>query len=147
MSTNSILNPNLAPSGKAKIDWVKSYMPVLSSLEEEFRISKPFAGLKIAMSIHLEAKTAYLAMVLKSGGAEVAVTGCNPLSTQDDIAAALFDAGFFVHALHGASEERYLEDLIKTLSVLPDFIIDDGGDFVSLLHGSARDYAQNVKGG
>ena len=80
---------SLSGSGHEKINWVKCYMPVLRSIEEEFRKTKPFAGKKIAMSIHLEAKTAYLATVLRAGGAEVYSTGCNPLSTQDDVAAAL----------------------------------------------------------
>ena len=90
---SSILDINLAPSGRNKIDWVRSYMPVLGMINREFSASKPFSGVKVAMSIHLEAKTAYLAETLRDGGAEVHITGCNPLSTQDDVAAALAAEG------------------------------------------------------
>ena len=137
----------LAPSGYDKINWVRSYMPVLNLIREEFEKTKPFAGKKISMSIHLEAKTAYLAMTLAAGGAEVAVTGCNPLSTQDDVAAALADAGFEVNAWHGTTDEEYTNHLKKTLSICPDLIIDDGGDFTHLLHGECREYGKNLLGG
>ena len=138
---------NLAKSGKNKIAWVKSYMPVLNLIEGEFAKTKPFAGKKISMSIHLEAKTAYLAHVLRAGGAEVFVTGCNPLSTRDDVAAALAADGFEVNAVHGASMEDYERDLIATLSCKPDLMIDDGGDFTSILHGSHKELAGNLIGG
>ena len=105
---SQIKDINLAPSGADKISWVASYMPILNSVKEEFEKNKPFAGKKISMSIHLEAKTAYLAKVLRAGGAEVWVTGCNPLSTQDDVAAALAAEGFPVHAIHGVSMEEYV---------------------------------------
>lgn len=144
---SNIKDINLAGSGSDKINWVRSYMPILSLIEKDFQKSKPFSGLKISMSIHLEAKTAYLAHVLRSGGAEVHVTGCNPLSTQDDVAASLAKDGFDVHAIHGASPERYSEDLCETLSCCPDLIIDDGGDFINLLHGKCREYGKNLIGG
>ncbi len=142
-----IKNIELAPSGRDKIAWVSSYTPILNSIKEEFSRTLPFQGLRIAMSIHLEAKTAYLAKVLRAGGAEVYVTGCNPLSTQDDVAAALADEGFSVHAVHGASDEEYKQDLISTLSCSPDLLIDDGGDMISLLHGECRQYGKNLLGG
>ena len=138
---------NLAPSGADKIAWVRSYMPILNHVKEEFERTLPFKGKKIAMSIHLEAKTAYLAKVLRAGGAEVYVTGCNPLSTQDDVAAALAAEGFEVFARHGVSEEEYREHLIHTLSCCPDLIIDDGGDLISLLHGECRELGKNLIGG
>ena len=144
---SNIKDISLAKSGQDKIDWVKSYMPVLSSIAREFEETKPFAGMKISMSIHLEAKTAYLATVLRGGGAEVHVTGCNPLSTQDDVAAALAAKGFEVNARHGATEEEYTSHLKATLSQCPDLIIDDGGDFISLLHGECREYGKNLIGG
>ena len=137
----------LAPSGRDKIEWVKSYTPVLSIIEKEFSKTKPFAGKKITMSIHLEAKTAYLAEILKAGGAEVSITGCNPLSTQDDVAAALAVAGLEVNAVHGATMKEYEEDLIAALSVCPDLIIDDGGDLIGLLHSSCSEYGKNLIGG
>lgn len=147
MSTTHINAPETAKSGRDKIDWVRSYMPILNAIEKEFRETKPFDGVKIAMSIHLEAKTAYLAEVLMAGGAKVQVTGCNPLSTQDDVAAALAEEGFVVNAHHGASDEQYREDLVRTLDFHPDLLIDDGGDLISLLHGTCREYGDNLIGG
>ena len=138
---------SLSESGHEKINWVKCYMPVLRSIEEEFRRTKPFAGKKIAMSIHLEAKTAYLAMVLRAGGAEVYSTGCNPLSTQDDVAAALSALDVNVFAIHGVDENTYRSHLAAALSCHPDAIIDDGGDFIELLHGECRAYGDRLIGG
>ena len=122
-------------------------MPILNTIKEDFIKNQPFKGLKISMSIHLEAKTAYLAKVLKAGGAEVWVTGCNPLSTQDDVAAALVEDGFEVNAWRGVSEEQYKQHLIATLSLCPDLMIDDGGDLTHLIHGECRHLAKNLIGG
>ena len=144
---SDIKDIKLAPSGRDKINWVASYMPILNTIKADFEKNQPFKGLKISMSIHLEAKTAYLAKVLKAGGAEVWVTGCNPLSTQDDVAAALVEDGFEVNAWRGVSNEQYEEHLIKTLSLCPDLMIDDGGDLTHLIHGKCRDYAKNLIGG
>lgn len=144
---SDIKNINLAPSGHDKINWVASYMPILNTIKEDFIKNQPFKGMKISMSIHLEAKTAYLAKVLRAGGAEVWVTGCNPLSTQDDVAAALVSEGFEVNAWRGVSDEQYKEHLIKTLSLCPDLMIDDGGDLTHLIHGECREYAKNLIGG
>ena len=137
----------LAPSGADKIAWVQSYMPILNTVKAEFEKTKPFQGMRISMSIHLEAKTAYLAKVLRAGGAEVWVTGCNPLSTQDDVAAALAAEGFEVHARHGVNAEEYTSDLIATLSCHPHLIIDDGGDLIALLHGDYRHLGSDLIGG
>ena len=146
---NDIKDVNLAPTGRAKIEWVADYMPILNRIRAEFEKTQPFAGLTIAMSIHLEAKTAYLAKTLRAGGARVVMTGCNPLSTQDDVAAAMATdpAGFEVHARHGVSDEEYVEHLKATLSCHPDLIIDDGGDLISLLHGECRTYGDRLIGG
>ena len=144
---SQIKNINLAKSGHDKINWVKSYMPVLNKINEEFTRTKPFAGKKISMSIHLEAKTAYLAITLAAGGAEVYVTGCNPLSTQEDAAAALVDLGFEVNAWRGVTDAEYESHLKKTLSLCPDVMIDDGGDLTHLLHGECREYGKNLIGG
>ncbi len=144
---SSIKDISLAKSGHDKINWVKSYMPVLNIINEQFTKEKPFAGKKISMSIHLEAKTAYLAITLAAGGAEVYVTGCNPLSTQDDVAAALVDLGFEVNAWRGVTDAEYEEHLKKTLSLCPDVMIDDGGDLTHLLHGECREYGKNLIGG
>jgi len=144
---SNIKDINLWPSGRDKIEWVRSYMPLLSCIEEEFKQTKPFSGLKISMSIHLEAKTANLAKVLRAGGAEVRVTGCNPLSTQDDVAAALAHEGFEVNAIHGTDSEGYTNDLINTISFSPDLLIDDGGDLMSLMHGEYRHLGRSLIGG
>ena len=144
---SNIKDINLAPSGADKIAWVASYMPILNAVKAEFERTLPFRGKKIAMSIHLEAKTAYLAKVLRAGGAEVFVTGCNPLSTQDDVAAALVAEGFEVFARRGVSDAEYREHLIQTLSCVPDLMIDDGGDLTSLIHGECRELGRNLIGG
>lgn len=138
---------SLAPQGHEKIQWVKGYMPLLRQLEEEFIAEQPFKGMKVTVSVHLEAKTAYLSKVLAAGGAEVAVTGSNPLSTQDDIAAALVEDGISVYAWYGARAEEYQEHLNKALDFGPDLIIDDGGDLVHLLHGTRKQLASKVIGG
>ncbi|HHZ14115.1 MAG: adenosylhomocysteinase [Caldicoprobacterales bacterium] len=138
---------DLAPEGYARINWVKGYMPLLNQLEREFEEEKPFKGKRIAISVHLEAKTAYLALVLTKGGAEVAVTGSNPLSTQDPIAAALVKEGLSVYAWHGATDDEYFDHLNRTLDFGPHIIIDDGGDLVHLLHTTRADLAAGVMGG
>lgn len=138
---------SLAPSGRLKIDWVAAHMPVLNAIREEFRRDQPFAGLRVALSIHLEAKTAYLAEVIRDGGAAVAITGSNPLSTQDDVAAALAAAGLNVFAWYNASDEEYKEHLLHVLDTRPDIVIDDGGDLVNLLHSERVDLAARVLGG
>ena len=137
----------LAPSGHRKIEWVKGNMPILNGLEEEYKNSKPFQGLRISLSVHLEAKTAYLCKVLAASGAEMHVTGSNTLSTQDDIAAALADDGISVFAYHGATDEEYKRHIEMCLENKPHIIIDDGGDLVSLLHTKRPDLAENVLGG
>lgn len=144
---SNIKDINLATSGRDKINWVASYMPVLGKIRNDFSKTLPFRGLKIAMSIHLEAKTAYLAETLAAGGAEVHITGCNPLSTQDDVAAALAAAGMDVNARRGVSADEYTAHLKSALSCRPHLIIDDGGDFISLLHGECREYGANLIGG
>lgn len=136
-----------AESGHRKIDWVKGYMPVLSAIEKEFIKEQPFAGKRIVMSIHLEAKTAYLSKVLKAGGAEVSVTGSNPLSTQDDVAAALVEDGLNVYAWYNATHEEYNQHLNAALDIRPDIVIDDGGDLVHLLHGERQELLPNIIGG
>ena len=137
----------LAPSGENKIEWVKRNCPLLRRLEEEFSRTKPFAGKRIALSVHLEAKTAYLCKVLAAGGAEMYITGSNPLSTQDDVAAALVKAGHNVYAWHGATEEEYFAHIRETLSHHANIIIDDGGDLVHMLHTELREEIPYVIGG
>ena len=137
----------LAPSGEMKINWVERNMPVLRGIGKDFAAQKPFAGLKIALSVHLEAKTAYLCRVLEMGGAEMYVTGSNPLSTQDDVAAALAQGGMQVFARYGCSMEEYEECLCRVLEAGPHIIIDDGGDLVHLMHTRYTHLIPNVLGG
>ena len=138
---------NLAESGERKIDWVRKNCSILRSLEEDFSKTKPFTGKRIALSIHLEAKTAYLCKVLAAGGAEMYITGSNPLSTQDDVAAALVKAGLSVFAWHGTTEEEYVHHIKCVLSHHCNIIIDDGGDLVNMLHTEMKDELQYVIGG
>ena len=138
---------SLAPSGEMKINWVERNMPVLRGIGEDFKREKPFAGMKVALSVHLEAKTAYLCRVMEMGGAKMYVTGSNPLSTQDDVAAALVAGGMNVFAEYGCSMEQYEQCLEEVLKVGPNIIIDDGGDLVHLMHTKYTDLIPNVIGG
>ena len=138
---------DLAPQGIQKIDWVEKHMPVLSGIAKQFREEQPFAGLKVVVSVHLEAKTAYLAQVIHEGGGEVYATGSNPLSTQDDVCAGLASRGVTVLATHGCTLEEYHDFQCKALSVKPDVIIDDGGDMVHILHEEHPEWAVNLRGG
>lgn len=126
--------------GRGRIDWANSRMPLLDLLRKRFLQEVPFAGKRISMSIHLEAKTACLAILLRDGGAQVHVTGSNPLSTQDDIAGALAEEeNVEVFARHGASSDEYATHLMQTLAHKPHMILDDGGDLISLLHESPQE--------
>lgn len=137
----------LAPSGHDKIEWVKNFMPVMSAVDAEFSKTKPFAGKKMVITLHLEAKTAYMAEVFKHAGADVAITGSNPLSTQDDIAAALVEDGIKVFAWHDCTESEYFDFINKALDTKPDIVIDDGGDLVHTLHTTRRELLPNIIGG
>lgn len=144
---NEIRDIALAPSGETKIAWVRRNMPVLRGIEADFAREKPFAGMKIALSVHLEAKTAYLCRVLAAGGAEMYVTGSNPLSTQDDVAAALAAGGMEVHAVYGASEEEYFGHIKNVLAHGPNIIIDDGGDLLETMRTDFPELCRDVIGG
>ena len=144
---SEIRDAALAPSGAMKIEWVKNHCDLLRTLEEEFSKTKPFAGKKVALSVHLEAKTAYLCKVLKAGGAEMYVTGSNPLSTQDDVAAALVADGLEVHAWHACTAEEYDRHIRAVLSIGPNIIIDDGGDLVHMMHTEFQNLIPQVIGG
>ena len=137
----------LAPSGEMKIKWVERNMPVLRGIGEDFAKTRPFEGLKVALSVHLEAKTAYLCRVMEMGGAEMFVTGSNPLSTQDDVAAALASRGMQVFARYGCTMEEYESCLCSVLEAGPNIIIDDGGDLVHLMHTKYTGLIPNVIGG
>ena len=144
---STIRDITLAESGERKIRWVEAHMPVLREIGRDFAQNRPFDGLKIALSVHLEAKTAYLCRVLEMGGAEMHVTGSNPLSTQDDVAAALAARGMDVHAVYGCSAEDYEAHLRSVLAFGPNIIIDDGGDLVHMMHTEFADRIPDVIGG
>ena len=138
---------NLWESGELKLSWVRSHMPLLEGIEKDFRQEQPFKGLKVALSVHLEAKTAHLCEVLAAGGADMYITGSNPLSTQDDVAAALVHEGLNVFATHGCTEQEYFADIRRVLEVGPNIIIDDGGDLVTLMHKEYPELLPGVIGG
>lgn len=144
---SEIRNAELWESGERKIQWVKQNMPLLRGIEEEFAKGKPFEGLRVALSVHLEAKTAYLCKVLAAGGAQMFITGSNPLSTQDDVAAALVHEGLEVFAWHGATDEEYHRHIAKVIEAAPNIIIDDGGDLVHLIHTEHPELIPGVIGG
>ena len=144
---SEIRNEALWEDGKIKIDWVKANMPLLRSIEKDFEAEKPFKGLKIALSVHLEAKTAYLCKVFAAGGAEMFVTGSNPLSTQDDVAAALVHDGLNVFAWYDATDEEYHRHISAVVEAGPNIIIDDGGDLVNLIHSEHPELIKDVIGG
>lgn len=144
---NKIRDINLASEGHKKIQWVKNHMPVLNLIEKKFADEKPFSGKKVAICLHLEAKTAYLAQVIKAGGAEVTVTASNPLSTQDDVVAALVDSGIRAFAWYNATDEEYYDHQQSTVKTEPNLLIDDGGDLVALLHKEYPHLLSNILGG
>lgn len=144
---SSIRDIKLAPMGQKKIDWVAAHMPVLNSLREEFEKELPFRDKRVVICLHLEAKTAYLAKVIQAGGAEVAVAASNPLSTQDDVVAALVEGGIKAFAWYGATDEEYFKHLHQALDFQPDYLIDDGGDLVSTIHSKRRELLDKVVGG
>ena len=144
---SEIRNIDLWESGARKIEWVRRNMCLLRSIEEDFKRDKPFSGLKVALSIHLEAKTAYLCKVFAAGGAEMYVTGSNPLSTQDDVAAALAHDGLNVYAWHASTPEEYHRHISEVIKAGPNVIIDDGGDLVNMIHNEYPELIPNVIGG
>ncbi|WP_425271753.1 adenosylhomocysteinase [Paenibacillus protaetiae] len=138
---------SLAGEGHLKIDWASAHMPVLNRIREQFEKEQPFKGLKVSICLHLEAKTAYLAKVVQAGGAEVTITGSNPLSTQDDVCAALVEDGITVYAKHNPGMDEFKQLIVKALETKPDLIIDDGSDFATILHGERPELAENIRGG
>ena len=147
MEKSMIKDIKLAPSGHNKINWAKEHMPVMRTIEKEFIESQPFKGQRVLICLHLEAKTAYMAQVIKSGGAEVCVCASNPLSTQDDVVAALVDSGIRAYAVYGASDQLYNEHLENAIQFRPNLLIDDGGDVTALLHSKFKEFLPDLIGG
>lgn len=145
-SDYEIKDISLAAEGRKKINWVSEHMPILNTLKNQFLKERPFQNKRIAISVHLEAKTAYLALVMKSGGAEVAVTGSNPYSTKDEVTAALAEEGVKVYAQYGVSEEIFRHYLNRVLDIKPHLIIDDGAELVSIVSTERKELQENVLG-
>ena len=141
-----IKNPALAPEGHRKIDWVAQHSPVLNTISKDQLADGALRGRKIAMTIHLEAKTAYLALLLAQAGADVTVAGSNPLSTQDDVCAALVERGVRVFATHDPTDEEFERYLQETIETAPELIIDDGAELVGRLVDGHPDLVGNVVG-
>jgi adenosylhomocysteinase len=141
-----VKDPALAPEGHRKIGWVAQHAPVLNAIFGERLSDGSLGGRRVAMAIHLEAKTAYLAILLSEAGADVTVAGSNPLSTQDDVCAALAERGVRVFATHDPSEEDFEEYLVRTIETAPDLIIDDGAELVSRLVEKRPDLLDGVAG-
>src|ERR671932_2221943 len=147
MARKSVIkDPALAPEGHRKINWVAQYSPVLNAISKSKLADGTLHGRKIAMSIHLEAKTAYLALFLAEAGADVTVAGSNPLSTQDDVCAALVERGVRVFATHDPTDEEFERYLHQTLETGPELIIDDGAELVGRLVDAHPELIENVLG-
>jgi adenosylhomocysteinase len=135
-------------SGRQKIEWARQYMPVLATLRKEFEENRPFSGITIGMALHVEAKTAVLAETFAAGGAGVHITGCNPLSTQDDVATALNDVPHVrCYAKRGCTVEEYYAALNRVLDAQPSITIDDGMDLIHLLHTRRQELLDGITGG
>ena len=137
---------SLAPQGKKKISWVQRHMPVLEHIKKRFQEEKPFEGITIGSCLHLEPKTINLGLTLQAGGAEVAMTGCNPLSTQDDATAAGASLGLHMYGWREETNEEYYQNLNRVLDHEPDVIIDDGADMIFLIHRHRRELLDKVIG-
>ena len=142
-----IQNANLWQTGEEKIRWAAAHMPVLQRIGDRMAAEQSLRGLRMTLSIHLEAKTAFFARTLERAGATIRATGCNPLSTQDDVCAALAHGGIEVFARHGCDAAEYETHLLEALSCKPHLIVDDGGDLVHLLHNGHEDLAERLIGG
>jgi adenosylhomocysteinase len=141
-----IKDHNLAEEGKKKIDWAHVHMPVLSNLKKKIKDDNPLKGVKFAGCLHVTKETGVLIRTLHELGADLAWCGCNPLSTQDDVAAALVDEGISIFASRGVSNEQYYDDIRSTISIKPNVTIDDGADLTVEMHNSGGNLSK-VYGG
>ena len=147
MTDHKIADPSLADKGKLKMDWARSRMPVLAALIERYAETQPLKGQRIAGCLHVTKETAILMEALRAAGAEISWSGCNPLSTQDEIAAALVADGFSVYAWHGQSTEDFYWSIDRTLDFKPTLTLDDGADLIFTVHNRYRELARDIKGG
>lgn len=143
----TVADINQAESGSLRVDWARARMPVLAALKEEALKTKPLAGMRVAGCLHVTKETAVLIETIAAAGAEISWSGCNPLSTQDDVAAWLAEEGYSIHAWHGQSVEDFYWCIDKTLEFNPTLTLDDGADLIVRVHGEKEEYAAGVIGG
>ena len=143
---SKVKDMSLAPEGVRKIEWVQKHMPVLEHIKEEYLETQPFKGITIGSCLHLEPKTINLGLTLMAGGAEVAMTGCNPLSTHDDAVAGAADLGLNVYGWREQDDEEYYQTINMVLDHKPDIIIDDGADMIMVLHNERTELLSHIKG-
>ncbi len=143
---SKVKDMSLAPEGVRKIEWVQKHMPVLESIKDDYLETQPFKGITIGSCLHLEPKTINLGLTLMAGGAEVAMTGCNPLSTHDDAVAGAADLGLNVYGWREQDDEEYYQTINMVLDHKPDIIIDDGADMIMVLHNERTELLSHIKG-
>lgn len=143
---SKVKDMSLAKEGIRKIEWVQKHMPVLEHIKKEYEETQPFKGITIGSCLHLEPKTINLGLTLQAGGAEVAMTGCNPLSTHDDAVAGAADLGLNIYGWRDQDDEEYYQTINMVLDHKPDVIIDDGADMIMVLHNERTDVLKHIKG-
>ena len=144
--TYKVKDIKLAPRGKLMINWAERHMPVLAAIRRELSKTKPLKGMRVGAALHTEAKTAVLVRTLVAAGAKVAITSCNPLSTRDEVAAALAKEGIEVYAWRGETAREYYANLNHVLNCKPDVLVDDGADLISLVHAKSTALLKRVQG-
>ncbi len=147
MKDNVIKDAGLADKGKKRIEWARRHMPVLQKIREEYRAERPLEGVKVVACLHVTVETANLLSTLTAGGAEIAVAGSNPLSTQDDVAAALAEEDMYVYAFHGENDQEYYDCINRALDIRPNVTLDDGADTIATIHRDRQDLAADILGG
>ena len=143
----TVANLALADAGERRVDWARARMPVLARLKAEAEKTKPLAGMIVAGCLHVTKETAVLIETIEAAGAKVSWSGCNPLSTQDDVAAWLAREGYSIYAWHGQSTEDFYWCIDRTIEANPTLTLDDGADLIVRVHGEMSDYADGVIGG
>jgi len=147
MKDHIIKDINLAEAGKQRIEWARRHMPVLHKIKEQFEKEKPLKGVNVVACLHVTVETANLIYAMKAGGANIALAASNPLSTQDDVAAALASDGIKTFAIKGENEKQYYECLEEALKIKPNVTLDDGADTIALVHSKHKELIKDIKGG
>jgi len=147
MKESMVKDEKLAEQGRQRIEWGRRFMPVLGTIAREYEETKPLKGVRVAACLHVTVETANLLRALKAGGAEIALTGSNPLSTQDDVAAALAEEGIHVYAWRGENDTEYYECIEESLNLKPHVTLDDGADVIATIHDKHRELLADVEGG